>query len=300
MSTPYILGIDLGGTKIAAAAFDLDGKQLGKVTRLPTMAKMKQIVTLMNLKRVAKQAAVESGLEGPPQAVGMGSTGPLNIEAQLLLDADSLPNLMDFQIGRFVENELGAPLHLENDGACFTLGESRQGAGRGEPVVVGITLGTGFGCGITINGQVYSGASNNAGEVAYCHVGESNFDTACSGAAVARHFDLMHGSAQNLDPRQIGELAAQNDEKALSAWKLYGISVGWAIGTIAAVIDPSLVVLGGSVAKQLEYFREELEIVARTKLSLSAAERFRLEPSQLGDAAGVIGAAELARSAISS
>ncbi len=298
MSTPYILGIDLGGTKIAAAAFDIDGNQLGKVARLPTMAKMKQVVTLMNLKRVAKQAAVDAGLEGPAQAVGMGSTGPLDIKNRVLLDEDSLPSLVGFPVGDFIENELGAPLHLENDAACFTLGEARQGTGRGEPVVVGITLGTGFGCGITINGQLYSGATSNAGEVAYCDVGESNYDTACSGGAVVRAYERMSGAEHNIDARQVGELASQGDEKAVSAWKLYGATVGQAIGTIAAVLDPSLVVLGGSVAKQLEFFRVELEAAARTKLARPVADRIRLESSQLGDAAGVIGAAELARTAI--
>ena len=142
MSNSYILGIDLGGTKIAAAAFDLAGKRLGKIARLPTMAAMQPAVTLMNLKRAAKQAAAEAGLDGPPAAVGMGSTGPLDLRNQVLLDKDSLPRLVGFPIGKFVAEELGAPLYLENDAACFALGEARQGAGRGASVVVGITLGT--------------------------------------------------------------------------------------------------------------------------------------------------------------
>ncbi len=296
MSSPYILGIDLGGTKIAAAAFDLEGNRLGKIARLPTMAEMKPAVTLMNLKRAAKQAAAEASLEGPPAAVGMGSTGPLDLRNQVLLDKDSLPRLVGFPIGKFVEEELGAPLYLENDAACFTLGEARQGAGRGEAVVVGITLGTGFGCGIAIDGQVFSGASHNAGEVAYCPLDGSDYDTACSGGGVVRRYESLAGSARRLDANRIGDLAEQGDEKAKAAWKAYGATAGAAIGTIAAILDPSLVVVGGSVARRMHLFQAELESSARKILAPPAAQQFRLRRSQLGDAAGVTGAAELGRS----
>ena len=297
MSSPYILGIDLGGTKIAAAAFDLEGRRLGKIVRLPTMAARKPAVTLTNLKRAAKQAAAEAGASGPPAAAGMGSTGPLDLRKQLLLDKDSLPSLVGFPIGEFVRDEIGAPLYLENDAACFTLGEARQGAGRGEPVVVGLTLGTGFGCGIVIDGKVFSGASHNAGEAAYCPLDGSDYDSACSGAGVVRQYEKLAGAAQGLDARRIGELAEQGDAQAAAAWKAYGATVGAAVGTIAAIVDPSLIVIGGSVARRADLFQAELERAARKILLPPAAEQFRLERSQLGDAAGVVGAAELARAA---
>ena len=297
MSSPYILGIDLGGTKIAAAAFDVEGRRLGKIARLPTMAEMKPAATLTNLKRAARQAAAEAGAAGPPAAVGMGSTGPLDLRKQLLLDKDSLPRLVGFPIGKFVEDELGAPLHLENDAACFTLGEARQGAGRGASIVAGVTLGTGFGCGIVIDGKVFSGASHNAGEVAYCPLDGADYDTACSGAGVVRRYEQLAGSAAGLDAARIGDMAEQGGAKAAAAWKAYGAAVGAAVGTIAAVLDPSLVVMGGSVARRADLFQAELESAARKILAPPAAERFRLERSQLGAAGGVIGAAELARSA---
>ncbi len=293
MASSYILGIDLGGTKIAAAAFDAEGNRLGKIVRLPTMAAMKPAVTLTNLKRAAKQAAAEAGRNGPPAAVGMGSTGPLDLRKQVLLDKDSLPRLVGFPIGKFVEEELGAPLSLENDAACFALGEARQGAGRGAAVVVGLTLGTGFGCGVAIDGQAFSGASGNAGEVAYCPLNGSDYDTACSGGGVVLQYESLAGSARRLDAAQIGDMAEQGDEKAKAAWKAYGATVGAAAGTIAAVLDPSLVVIGGSVARRADLFQAELESAARKILAPPAAAQFRLSRSQLGEAAGVTGAAEL-------
>ena len=299
MATEFLIGVDLGGTKIAAAAFDLAGNRIGRIARLPTMAGMKPAVTLMNLKRVVKQAKLEAGLTGVPKAVGMGSSGPLDLKNQLLQDGDSLPNLLGFEIGKFCRQEFGAPLHLENDAACFTLGEAMHGAGRGSEIVLGITLGTGFGCGLTIGGRIYSGATNNAGEVAYCPVGDSDFDTAGSGNGVVEQYVRYSGSeaSDSINAKQVGELAEQGDAAATKAWESFGAVVGTAIGTLCCVLDPHVVVIGGSVSHRLGLFEPALVEAARAILPPTSRDGFSVDPSQLGDAAGVTGAAEHAKGA---
>ncbi len=297
MATEFLIGIDLGGTKIAAAAFDIEGNRLGKIARLPTMADLKPTVTLMNLKRVVKQAKLEAGVTGVPVAVGMGSSGPLDLTNQLLQDGDSLPNLVGFEIGRFCRQEFEAPLHLENDAACFTLGEAVHGAGRGHEIVLGVTLGTGFGCGISIGGRIYSGATNNAGEVAHCPLGDSDFDTAGSGHGVVQQYQRHSGSAPNgsITAKQVGDLAEHGNAVAIRAWESFGTVVGTAIGTLCCVLDPHMVVVGVSVSHRLALFEAALVSAARAILPETSRERFRVEPAQLGDAAGVTGAAEHAR-----
>lgn len=300
MAKKFLIGVDLGGTKIAAAAFDLAGKRLGKIARLPTMASMKPVVTLMNLKRVVKQAKLEANLTGTPVAVGMGSSGPLDLKNQILQDGDSLPNLLGFDIGGFCRQEFGAPFHLENDAACFALGEAVYGAGRGREIVLGVTLGTGFGCGISISGRIYSGATNNAGEVAYCPVGDSDFDTAGSGNGVVQQYLKHSGSAQSdsMTAKRVGELAEQGDVAAIEAWEGFGTVVGTAIGTLCCVLDPHVVVIGGSVSHRLGLFEPALASAARAILPATSRDEFRIAPSELGDAAGVTGAAEHARVAV--
>ena len=297
MNENYIIGIDLGGTKIAAAAFGLDGRRLGRIARLPTMATMQPAVTLNNLKRVVKQARLEAGVEGSPQAVGMGSSGPLDTRDKILLDKDSLPHLFGFNVGRFSLREFGAPLFLENDAACFALGEAVRGAGRSQEVVLGVTLGTGFGCGIAMGGAIYSGATNNAGEVAYCRVGDSDFDHACAGIGVVRQYCQLNPSASEprLTAQEIGDLADGGDAEARQAWSAFGRDVGAAIGTVCCVLDPSIVVLGGSVGKRLDLFGDALVDSAKELLLGAARDRFRVRPSELEDAAGLTGAAEHAR-----
>lgn len=297
MARKFLIGIDLGGTKIAAAAFDLDGNQLGKVARVPTMAQLRPAVTLTNLKRVVKQAKAEAGVEGAPAVVGMGSSGPLDTRGRVLQDRDSLPNLVGFRIGRFCSNEFGADLHLENDAACFALGEATRGAGQGQEIVLGVTIGTGFGCGITIRGRLYSGATSNAGEVAYCRVGDTDFDHACSGSGLMRQYSRCTGleTSKGVTAKDVGDLAEQGDRAAIKAWQAFGSDVGTAIGTLCSVIDPSVVVIGGSVSHRLDLFERQLADSARALLLGAARESFNVKRAQLSDAAGLTGAAELAR-----
>lgn len=293
MSGKFLIGIDLGGTKIAAAAFDLDGNRLGKIAGLPTMANMQAAVTLTNLKRVVKQAKSCAGVEGTPQAVGMGSSGPLDPRRCVLHDSDSLPSLEGFRIGKFVADEIGAPLYLENDAACFTLGEAMHGAGRSEEIVLGVTLGTGFGCGLTIRNRIYSGATANAGEVAYCRVRDSDFDHACSGFGVVRRYSEETGPSQGegVTAKEVGDRAERGELAAMRAWEAFGRDVGTAVGTVCAVLDPSIVVLGGSVSRRLPLFEAAMVAAARPLLLGGAKDAFRVVPAELGDAAGVTGAA---------
>ena len=297
MVDQFLIGIDLGGTKVAAAAFDLDGNRTGKIARLPTMARMQPAVTLTNIKRVVKQAKTEAGVNGDPVAVGMGSSGPLDQANGILHDRDSLPNLVGFDMSKFSKQEFGAPLFLENDAACFALGEAIHGSGKDREIVLGVTLGTGFGIGISIDRRIYSGATNNAGEVAYCRVGESDFDHACSGHGVVRQY-RRHGPSKRgktVTAKEIGDLAENGDQDAIRAWLAYGRLVGTAIATVCCVIDPSIVVLGGSVSRRLALFEEPLVQSARAMLPGTSRSAFGVVPSQLGDAAGLTGAAEHAR-----
>lgn len=293
MSDKFLIGIDLGGTKIAAAAFDLDGNRLGRIARLPTMANMQAAVTLTNLKRVVKQAQSGAGVEGTPRAVGMGSSGPLDPRTCVLHDSDSLPSLDGFRIGKFVADEIGAPLYLENDAACFTLGEATHGAGRSEEIVLGATMGTGFGCGVTIRNRIFSGATANAGEVAYCRVRDSDFDHACSGFGVVQRYREETGSSQEegITAKEVGDRAERGEPAALQAWAAFGRDVGTALGTVCAVLDPSIVVLGGSVSLRLPLFEAAMVDSARSILLGGAKDAFRVVPAELGDAAGVTGAA---------
>ena len=304
----YILGIDLGGTKIAAAVFDQEHRRISGVHAMPTMANQPAKLTLMNLKRVISQATRSAGVEGSPAAVGMGSPGPFDL-AEGRLDADTLPNLRGFPIGQFVAEELGAPLYLENDANCFALAEALVGEGKGEEIVVGLTVGTGFGCGLVVGGRIQRGSSGNAGEVSHCRVSGGSFDDMLSGGGVQRFYERVTGRAEDSlsafdrgltiqedtpSPKRIGDMAEAGDPEAVETWEIFGRAFGEALGMIVAIVDPSVCVVGGSVARRFSLFQPALELSIKEFIAPEAADALAVKPSRLDNTAGVVGAAEYA------
>jgi glucokinase len=294
-SSDFLVGVDLGGTKVAAAAFGPDRRMIGEIVTVPTEAARPADVTLANIERAIRDCMRGAGVAGAaPAAIGVGSTGPVDASTGRFLEATSLPNLMFFDFAGWIRDRFQAPLCLENDANCFALGEASQGAGAGHDAVVAVTLGTGFGCGIVLHGRMYSGVTGNAGEVAFCPVAGATYDEMLSGAGVKRFYERVGNAATDLTAREIGDLAEAGDARALAAWRHYGHAVGSALGTIAAVLDPSICVVGGSVAARFPLFQEPLEKRLRSLLAPAAAERLRVARAQLGPTAGVIGAAEYA------
>ncbi|HYM12316.1 MAG TPA: ROK family protein [Bryobacterales bacterium] len=290
-----VLGVDLGGTKIAAGVFDAQHRLLGEIARVPTAADRPAAITLGNLKAAAEQACRSAGAGGARlRAIGIGSTGPVDASTGRVLEAPALPGLQFFDLGAWVQEQFGAPLFLENDANCFALAEALQGAGAGHRVVVAVTLGTGFGCGIVIDGAMYAGTTGNAGEVGCCPIAGDTFDNMLSGAGLCRWYERVCGRPSSLSAREIGDLAERGDADALQAWREYGEAVGAALGTIAAVLDPSICVIGGSVAARLALFETPLGDRLRAILAPAAARALEVAAAKLGPAAGAIGAAEYA------
>lgn len=290
----FVLGADLGGTKIAAGVFNEKHRLLGEIARVPTEADRPAEVTLGNLKAAVEQACRSAGARASLRAIGIGATGPVEAATGRVLEAPSLPNLQFFGLGAWVREQFSVPLFLENDANCFALAEALQGSGAGHRVVMAVTLGTGFGCGIVMDSVMYAGTTGNAGEVGFCPIAGDTFDNMLSGAGVRRCYERVLGRPSSLSAREIGDLAEGGDAEALQAWRDYGDAVGAGLGTIAAVLDPSICVIGGSVAARLALFEASLRDRLRTILAPAAARTLEVAAAKLGPAAGVIGAAEYA------
>lgn len=286
----YVLAFDIGGTKIAAGVFDLSGRQLGELHRLPTMTHQKTVVTLNNLKRTGVEAQRAAGMSEPPAAIGVGSAGPLDAAAGILKNPDTLPNLVDFRVCAFLESEFGARAYLDNDAACFVLAEGLAGAGQGHDDVVGVTLGTGFGTGLFLGGQIHRGATGNAGEVMYCPSAGGTWDEMLTGSGLGRYYADASGQA-DVSAREVGDRAEAGEPAAIAAWRGWGSAVGEAIGIVAAVADPSVVVLGGSLSLRRDLYDEPMMTSLRKRVAPAAAETLAVKTAQLGPGAGVVGAA---------
>jgi len=290
-SSQVALGVDLGGTKIAAGLFNERGGLHGKICIEPTQADKPRERTIESLFR-----AVEGALRHVPRGksllgIGIGSTGPLDPATCTILEAETLPRLFYYPIGKALEKRFGLPVRMTNDGNAFALAEARFGAARGHSIVVGITLGTGCGCGVVIEGRILEGATANTGEVYRAPVSGKCFDEVLSSRGLMACF--AEATGRSAPGHEIYRLARKRDRSALRSYAEFGRRVAQGIGTIAAVLDPSVIVLGGSVAEGFEYFLPALRKDLPRYVAPQVVKHLRLRRSHLGSRAGALGGAAL-------
>ena len=180
---------------------------------------------------------------------------------------------------------------MNNDANVFVLGEAISGAGKGEAFVYGITLGTGYCHGFVWDGRILSGAHGTATEYGMAPYNDGTFEDYASGPALERNYANISGDSRT--GLQIFKLALDKDPNALAAWSLLGRSVGHSLVYVTHLLDPGIIVVGGSLAAGFEFFIDSLREVVDAHLFENQKGRLRIEPAELGDAAPVIGSALL-------
>jgi glucokinase len=308
------IGVDVGGTKIAAGVVDESGTILAEV-RLPTPA--------------SDQAAVEAGIcsaieqlaaRHPVRAVGLAVAGYVDAARTMLRFAPNMA-MAERPLRDLVGGRVGLPVVVENDANAAAWGEYRFGGGRGAADVIMITVGTGLGGGIVLDGRLIRGAFGGAGEFGHVRVVPAGRHCGCgqngcweqyaSGTALVRHgrevavarpeyvarlLELAGGDAMRLRGSMITKAAVEGDPAACELLAELGRWLGEGIADLADVLDPAAVVVGGGVSAAGDLL---LEPARRAYLSaLSAAEHrphLRIVAAELGNEAGLVGAADLAR-----
>lgn len=228
--------------------------------------------------------ALTDRLDGPIAALGLGTAGV--VRPGPLGQATNLPLLKGVDLRVLLHAAAGCPVEVENDARCFTLAEARFGAARGARHVAGVTLGTGVGCGVMVDGKLHHGATYEAGEVWRIPLRGQPLEAALSGAGVVRQYHSRGGSPDTTDAAEVARVANTGDVRARGAFRAFAEDVAFLCGCIAALLDPEVVVLGGSLTRSRDLFDEPL----REHLGVS---HDRVRFAELGDSAGVIGAAAL-------
>ncbi len=312
-ATALACGVDIGGTKIAGGLVDADGTVLAR-DRVDSPRDADAIS--------AAVAALVQRLVGdqPIAAVGVGAAGFVDRTRSRVLMAPNLP-WRDADLRHDLEQRLGLPVAIENDGNAAAWGEFRYGAGRDIDDLLLLTVGTGVGGGVVLDGRLYRGAYGVAGEVGHLRVVPNGVRCGCgnrgclesyaSGTALERRARERAGAGEPGseailarvagDPAAIGgrlvtELAREGDPFATSLLAEVGHWLGEGIASLAAVLDPAVVVVGGGVSAAgdlllgpvREAFADHLTGRAHRPLA-------EIRPAELGNLAGLIGAADLAR-----
>ena len=283
MSDLFYLGVDTGGTQMRMAAVTRDGKLATPMLSAPTGKEFSAENFRDQLVQLHTQIKAVIG-DHSIAAIGMGFTGLVGENS--ILQADFIPLLNKVNVVEIAQKNLGYPAKIENDARCFVLAEARFGAGRGARHVVGITLGTGVGGGVIIDGKLHRGVNGNAGEVwSVPHRGKW-MEYFVSGAGIVQNFQASGGKGDDLDAAKVAEIARCGDEIALAAFHSFASDLADLCETIRALIDPEIIVIGGSIAKAHDIFGDEL-------IQKTSKYKMRIAWAELGAAAGVIGAASL-------
>lgn len=319
----YILGIDLGGTKVMAGVLDSEGKIVSRA-RAKTRAWRGDEAVFQTVAQTARRAIASAGIDSTAiAALGIGAPGPLDPDTGYIIESSNM-KFKNFPMGPRLSEEFGCPSVLDNDVNAGTYGEFKAGAARGARDVLGMFVGTGIGGGLIINGALYHGFSKNAGEVGHiiieagsggprCGCGNRGcLEALASRTAMTRDIRkaIRRGAKtvvskllrKDTDVLSGGDLRKAYDagDELVSrivhrAAKLTGVGVG----SLVNVLAPEIVVLGGGVVEAMgDGFIERVDRSARKIAVDFAAKDLRIVRAELGDDAGVIGAAMLAREAL--
>jgi glucokinase len=314
----YIIGVDLGGTNIVAGAMSVDGSRSQAVRSIATMASVgdegvaERIVGLV--KSIMLDTMSDSGAKREDfVGVGIGAPGPLDREKGVVLVA---PNLgwRDFPLRDRIHERVGLPTTLDNDANCATCGEWWQGAARGARNVIGMTIGTGIGGGLILDGALYHGASDMAGEVGHTTIDLNGRHCKCgnygcleayaSGPAIATRARevlvreevessiprMVDGRLEEITAQTIYDAAKQGDPVASEIVRDTARYLGAGIANLLNIFNPDTVVIAGGVTAAGDALFVPLRAEVRRRAFSPAVRAARIVPGELPGTAGVVGA----------
>ena len=283
-------GVDIGGTKVRIGLVGEKGELLLLLDKI-AMSKFEHGDELMQVIAETIKASIADHSDYELVGVGVGAPGPLNDTHESVMETPNTPIIQNYPLVARLGAHFDVPVKMNNDANVFVLGEAVSGAGKGEAFVYGITLGTGYGHGFVWDGRILSGAHGTATEYGLAPYNDGTFEDYASGPALERNYESISGESRT--GLQIFQLAQKGDPNALAAWSLLGRSVGHSLVYVTHLLDPGIIVIGGSLAAGFEFFIESLREVVDAHLFENQRGRLRIEPAELGDAAPVIGSALL-------
>lgn len=287
-----VIGIDLGGTAIKLGRFSENGLCNQSLT-VPTPQPATPEAVLAAMTDAILQ--LNPG-ENAVSAIGIGTPGPADAAGRIARVAINLKNWHNVPLADWVEAKTGLPTMLANDANCAGLGEAWLGAGRHFKDLILITLGTGVGGAVILDGQLFVGPQGAAGELGLitinpdgpeCNSGnQGSLEQYVSVQAIRRETDL--------EPLQLANLAKYGDAKALKFWQNYGRYLGIGLASLIYVLTPEAIIIGGGISAGAEFFLPQVREEIERRVLPSSREELQLLVAELGNQAGMVGAAKLA------
>jgi glucokinase len=310
-----ICAVDLGGTNLRAANIDVAGRIHERTrTATPQSDNPADVVkSIAAAVRECEAAALSRGAH--VDGVSVVVPGTVQTESGLVINAPNCKSLQGFKLGPALERALTRSVLLENDANAATLGEMWQGAARGSKTILCLTLGTGVGGGIILDGKLWRGVDGTAGELGHisvepfgrviCKCGNTGcLEVYASATAIVRMAgealatnsnSSLHAIDQSdLTSENIFRAATAGDELARQVFRTVGVYLGVAMASFINIFNPEIIVIGGGVSAGWKMFAEPAHAETLRRAFRAPAERCRIAPAECGDDAGLLGAAWLA------
>ena len=271
------IGIDLGGTNMRVGL--TDGATLVNSVIEPCPAKETEEVVLNQLKRQIAQL-MSSDVTG----IGIGVPSVVDSVRGIVYNVANIPSWKEVHLKEQLEKEFGIPVAVNNDANCFALGVWKYGEGKGTRDMVGLTMGTGIGSGIIINGQLYNGVNTGAGEIGSLPFKDADYEFYCS----SRFFSHLHGDTG----ANFGKRAQAGDAEAIAVWNEFGQNVGELIKAVLLTYAPEAIIIGGGIASAFSLFEAPMRASLESFPYPANVAATRIMPSTLPNAA-ILGAGAL-------
>lgn len=309
MEKKYVVGVDLGGTKIYTALVDLEGNIIKEKT-VETLANegeqavMGRIIDTINY-------VIDGTDKDSIRSIGIGSPGPLDVKNGIIIQNSNLP-FKNFAIVKTIKETYDLPTYLDNDANVATLGEFMFGAGKGTENMVFITASTGIGGGAVLNGKLFRGATGNALEVGHTIVATEGPRCGCGNVgcaeafgsgtaigkrakeAVASNVETTLKNYEDVTAKEVFKEAANGDRVAKNILETSLTYLGIAVANTITNFDPEKVVIGGGVVNGGDIVIDTIRNVVEERCMAAFVENCTIEKAVLGGKAGVLGAAALA------
>lgn len=306
MAEKSILSIDLGGTNLKIGLLDsryrIRDKEILSTKSQNSKEGLISAIIYSAGKIISRNRLKHSDIIG----LGLGLPGPIDVEKGLVHFFPNIPGWKEVKLRAILEKKLRLPVVLDNDANLMCLAEYRLGAAKGSVNAVCVTLGTGVGAGLIINGSLYRAKTFAAGEIGHIPINVNGPKCNCGGVACLEAYignRRIEELAVKIFKKRItleetSVLAKRKDKRALQLWNQVGKNLGTALVGVVNLLNPDCIVIGGGVAKAGKVLLDRVREVVEKQAMPIQARHVKILSAKLGSDAGLIGAAILAKEGI--
>jgi len=312
-----VLAIDLGGSKILVAIISGKGEVMARDYHRTLASEGPQPVINRMFSAIDRLLSAQGMSLAQLHSISVAAAGAIDIKKGLITSSPNLPGWCDIPLRDIIRDKHGVNTFLINDASAAALGEHHFGAGKGVSNLIYLTVSTGIGGGIIINDSLYCGASGSAGEIGHmtidvngpkCNCGNIGcLETLASGTAVAKEAirrisrgekssltEMVEGEIENITAEKVGMAAQHGDSLSLEVITEAATYLGVGLANLVNIFNPDMIIVGGGMAKLGELLLTPARQVVLERAFQLPAQAVRIVPAQLGDDAGVLGAATFA------